>query len=330
MEVFEMIIYSVVAIILVVLAVFSYFYAESVRSDSDKKLQYVVDQINNSQYYSYNFDTEQQTNIQNLDHNINAIEKKIESIDNGLKVLNTQSLTKNDIGKSFTTDTVNAEKINVGKEYELSTLPDSTIPSNNPKSLFLYSADGTLGNMSMDRLYLNGINIKKDANIDGKTFFGADVDVKKTMRVGKTRVDSYPNEFKDDGIHTTNVYANGGKLSAGTGGDIYSYVGADGTMYAGNDATFMRAVKFPTEKQNDLPFQIKRMGTLTGDNLRIYMNSMLNNNNQNLEVYMGPCKDQDDCAKFTQPKLVVKSTGEVIINGLLKVCNQNGENCRNI
>jgi len=330
METVEVFIYILVAVILLTVAAFSYFYTEKVRADADKKLQYVVDQINNSQYYSFNYDKEQQTNLKTVDQGISIVDKKLDVLGNEFKTLNSQALTKNDISNKITTANLQADKVSVGKTYDLTS--KSTTPNDNTQGLFIYGPDGVLGDVRANTLYSQNGVVEKDLSVGGNTHLKT-TDIDKLLRVNIDKKNIYPSAFSENGgVHATNVFADNGAIAAGSGGLVNAFMKSDGTLYAGNEATFTSGVNFQTSGQNDFSFQMKRVRNNVTDNLKVFMNSKLNNNNQNLEVYMGPCSTPTvvECSQFKTPRFVVKSTGDAIVNGTFKVCNTNGENCRTI
>jgi hypothetical protein len=76
-------IFCIVAI--VVVAIWTWWQVSLIQKQFDFKLQNLIDQINNAQYYEYTFDKKQEKNIQNLDHNIGVIESSIKNIQNNVK-----------------------------------------------------------------------------------------------------------------------------------------------------------------------------------------------------------------------------------------------------
>lgn len=67
------------------IAIWTWWQLSSIQKDFDRKLQNLIDQINNAQYYEYTFDKKQEKNIQNLDHNLGVIESSIKNIQNNVK-----------------------------------------------------------------------------------------------------------------------------------------------------------------------------------------------------------------------------------------------------
>ena len=66
-------------IIIIVSTVFYISYRnEKLNLKTDDRLEKLVKQINNAQYYEYQFDTKQDENIQNIDKNVTELKKTID------------------------------------------------------------------------------------------------------------------------------------------------------------------------------------------------------------------------------------------------------------
>lgn len=86
----------------------------SVRDDVAASMQSVVDQVNDSSYYGYQYDKRQEENIKNLDQNINVITKDIRNIVEDIKNVKSQTPTIKDLAKKVETTNLTASNLTTG------------------------------------------------------------------------------------------------------------------------------------------------------------------------------------------------------------------------
>lgn len=250
---------SLIAIIIVLTATIAlYFQQEQIKTDVNQKLNSVVDQINDSQYYEYNFDKLQDENIKNVDDNMTNIYDNVLNLQNNVKFLQNTALTRKDFEQRVQTDTLTANNIKLGDKYTM-------VADDNYVKLFdksgtdyaggfaaksLWSKDGAVlnGNTSLSgQLNVNGTSSFKGGrsasnpdklasyfpHIDGKNYLRGDTEILGNV----TQTGTYTgDQFKighqyggwpDKSVLTT--YANNGQIGASFGGvgGLWSHFPAD-------------------------------------------------------------------------------------------------------
>ena len=134
--------------VMVVVSYILYVKTETIKKDSKDSLVDVVNQINNSQLYAYNFDKNQESNIQNLDVNLATLKKA--------------TVTKDDINTGV--DYVKAKKLQLGDQHTLSGVGDVHSGGKPDGWLRFFDKDGkdyhggvAMANLwTRDNAYLNG------------------------------------------------------------------------------------------------------------------------------------------------------------------------------
>lgn len=97
---------------MVVTAAFVFHYRhEKIKQYTQQKLQGVVDQINDAQYYEYKFDKKQEINIKNLDQNVNNMYSSVNNLQNNIKHLKDNAVFETDITEKIESKNVNTEKL---------------------------------------------------------------------------------------------------------------------------------------------------------------------------------------------------------------------------
>ncbi len=96
---------SIFSLLVVVTTAFVVYYKnEQLKKETNDRLQNVVNQINDSQYYEYSFDKKQEQNIKNLDANIELVHKNLVDLQNNVKFLEKNSANKEELRKNVQTD----------------------------------------------------------------------------------------------------------------------------------------------------------------------------------------------------------------------------------
>lgn len=96
---------SIVSVFVVVTTAFVLYYQnEQLKKDTSTKMQGIVDQINDSQYYEYKFDKKQEQNIKNLDENVTNVHTDLVKLQNNVKFLEKNTPLKEDLQKKIQTD----------------------------------------------------------------------------------------------------------------------------------------------------------------------------------------------------------------------------------
>ena len=82
--------------------------------NTDKKLREIVSDINNSNYYTYTFDKQQEENLKNMESNINSMASNYLYVKDNVNKVKSAYVQKQDISKSITTDSAFVKNLYVG------------------------------------------------------------------------------------------------------------------------------------------------------------------------------------------------------------------------
>ncbi len=96
-SIFSLMVVSTTAFIL-------YYKTDEIRIDTFNKIQNIINQVNDSQYYGYSFDKKQEQNIKNLDANIENVHKSLLELQNNVKFLERNAVNKNDQATKVSTN----------------------------------------------------------------------------------------------------------------------------------------------------------------------------------------------------------------------------------
>ena len=113
---------SIISIVLILCIIAYIYYRHSVLSyDIESKFKHIIDKINSSTYYQYNYDLKQEENIENNDKNISLVYDSLNNLQNNVKIL---EKTKNttDI---LNTNNANIQKLHLSNKWALTDLKDS-------------------------------------------------------------------------------------------------------------------------------------------------------------------------------------------------------------
>jgi hypothetical protein len=102
-------------IVIIILGSIIYYRYDNNIKDTNSKMQALVDQINDSQYYEYKFDKKQDQNIKNIDQNVTEVHTNLLKLQNNVKYVEKNALLKDDIAKKFNSDKADIKKLNVSK-----------------------------------------------------------------------------------------------------------------------------------------------------------------------------------------------------------------------
>ncbi len=250
---------SLIALTIVLTATVAlYFQQEQIKTDVNQKLNSVVDQINDSQHYEFNFDKLQDQNIKNVDDNMLNIYDSVLNLQNNVKFLQNTALTRKDFEERVQTDTITTNNIKLGDKYTI--VSDDSYVKLFDKSgtdyaggfavKTLWSKDGAVlnGNTNVSgQLNVSGISTFKGGrsslnpdklsshfpHIDGKNYLRGDTEVlgnitHKGMYTGEQfKIGHQYGGWPDKSVLTT--YANDGQIGASFGGvgGLWSHFPAD-------------------------------------------------------------------------------------------------------
>lgn len=250
-----------------------YFETQRTKGELNKKIHNVVNQINDSQLYGYNFDKQQETNIQNVDKNITNLYDAIVEAQKNIRYIQTTVLNRDEIAKKINTGEVRAGLLKLGEKYSLSGVGDRHADDD---WLRLFDKDGNdyYGGIAMknlwtrDNAFLNGtttvsgtLNAKGQSSfkggksemnpdklgsyfpyIDGFNYIRGDTEIRGhvmnsgSIKTDRMKVNHNMGGWTDNSVLTT--YAPGAKIGASFMGEKYSsHFPYDGSVYIrpGND-----------------------------------------------------------------------------------------------
>lgn len=165
--------------IVLITSIILYVQQERIRTEWNNKLNTVVNQINDSQMYGYTFDKQQETNIQNVDQNITTLYDAVTDAQKKVKFMDMTSVKANDIEKTLQTNNVKTNSIILGNKFLLNT-------NNEDDWIKMQDVTGKnyYGGISLKNLIVNG-----NSTLYGKT------DVKEQLNIPGGKSDANPNKL---------------------------------------------------------------------------------------------------------------------------------------
>lgn len=141
----------------------------SVRDQVASNMQSVVDQINDSTYYGYQYDKKQENNIKNLDKNLQTIYKDVNSVSDQVKTMQTQYPSTSQISDSVITKNAKTGILRLGDKFSLSGVGEK-LGDDEWLRLMNIKGDALYGGIGADKLYIqNGALIKGVTTLDNVT-----------------------------------------------------------------------------------------------------------------------------------------------------------------
>lgn len=198
------IIIGLIALVLVLsTSIALYFQQDKLRIDMNARLTSIVDQVNDSQFYEYKFDKQQDQNIQNNDKNLTNLYNAINDAQKNVKFMELTSISKEEVDKSLKTNSLTTNIINLGDKYQLSGLDnDEWISLRDKLGKDYYGGLAVKNLWSRDNAWLNGNTTLNNLNVSGTS----------TLKGGKNQ-QNQPTQFGNiDG----NNYIRGNTIIDGT------------------------------------------------------------------------------------------------------------------
>ena len=96
-----------------------------VRDNVVSNMQSMVDQINDSTYYGYEYDKKQENNIKNLDQNIKTLASDVGNVASTLKNMKLENVTNSEMFEKVKTKNVETGILHLGDKFSLSGVGDS-------------------------------------------------------------------------------------------------------------------------------------------------------------------------------------------------------------
>lgn len=172
------IILSIVSIVFVIGTCFILFLQhEKLKSDLNRKLSSMVNQINDSQFYGYNFDKQQENNIMNVDKNITSMHDAVLNIQKTVKYLDQSALKTDSLRKNITTENIQTNKLNLG-EYSFVPGNDKWVRMLDKNNSDYYGGLAARNMWVSDNSYVNG-----NLDVNGKAFIKGPVTINGELRV---------------------------------------------------------------------------------------------------------------------------------------------------
>lgn len=161
-------IFSIVLIIALALAgYYIYVLGNSFDERTDKKLKEIVNDINNSNLYSFNFDKQQEGNLKNMEGNVKSLYNSYLLMKDSITKLKSDAVSKDKVKDSVTTNKAFIKNLYLGPfSFTSKGSADGT------DWLYMYNGGkfgGGLGvkNFSAEKASLDDVTVNKKLNIKG-------------------------------------------------------------------------------------------------------------------------------------------------------------------
>lgn len=155
-----------------------YKYIQSIKTSNEDVLKNVVDQINNSNLYTYKFDKKQEENIQNIEANVHNVHNNYAALKNNVMAIKADYLSKEESKKSFTTDKASVSNLQIGSILLTNKAPQGSNGSATGKDwLYMYEGGKFGGGLSMKKVQADSANFKEGA-VSGNLVIGGKAEVK--------------------------------------------------------------------------------------------------------------------------------------------------------
>lgn len=172
-----LIVASVSMVVVLMTSITLYMQQEKLKTDVNTKLNSVVDQINDSQLYEYNFDKQQEGNIKNVDQNISTLYDAVVEAQKNVNFLKNTTVTRDQLSQAFQSDQIKTNILTLGQKFSLSGIGDG---QGNDDWLRLSDKTGTdyYGGLALkhlwnrDNAWFNGTTtIRGTLNVDANSSF---------------------------------------------------------------------------------------------------------------------------------------------------------------
>lgn len=149
------IILSIVSLIsIVIIGIVLYFIYKNINEKVNDRMNSIVDQINNTHKYEFDFDNHQNDNIKNIDYNVTNTYKNLLNLQNNVKYLENTYVPKDELMNDIKTNNVNTSKLNIA----------NNTASNN--IVFEAGRSTDNNNIGFSAINFNGYYDKEDKIID--------------------------------------------------------------------------------------------------------------------------------------------------------------------
>lgn len=149
------IILSIVSLIsIVIIGIVLYFIYKNLNDKVSDRMSNIVDQINNTHKYEFDFDTHQNENIKNIDYNVTTTYKNLLNLQNNVKYLENTYVPRDELVNGIQTNNLNTATINIANNTS----------SNN--IIFEAGRSTDNNNIGFSAINFNGYYDKEDKIID--------------------------------------------------------------------------------------------------------------------------------------------------------------------
>lgn len=328
----------ILLLVIITLSFIIFFQQQKIKKELNDKLSSVVDQINDSQMYGFKFDKQQDENIQNNDKNLSRMHKLVSTVETNQKYLDSVTAKKEDIKKQITSEEVKANTIVMGNKFTLNGLSsDDWLRMTDSSRKNYYGGIATSKIYTDKAAYLNGVTSMNNAIISNNAKIGhslsgwIDNSVLSTVAKGGKIGASFGGE---DNLwshfpYNENTYIrpgkNQGKVFIGDIGASSVEIGNSNSQTNIKGVLNTGQVRFTPD--NSDPYKIEKVVRRgNSSSLRMTIND---DPDESFEVYADSCRT-GNCQGSGRQRFVVKADGQVQINGKLKICDDQGNQCRQL
>jgi hypothetical protein len=156
-------------------------YLKSTKQDVNDKIKQVVDRYNSSSEYTYQFDKQQEKNIQNIESNMHQMFNNYAYVKNETLKLDETTVKKHALAKEVATDKVNVKKeLQLGEFKMVERAPKEVLARADGKNwLFLYHSTSpdaglTTNKIDADKVTANNAYVDSDLSVKGNSSVGND------------------------------------------------------------------------------------------------------------------------------------------------------------
>lgn len=110
---------SLSLLLVLVSTVVLYMQQQNIRDDVKRKMSEVVNQINDSQYYEYNFDKQQDDNLKNVDQNVTSLYEAVVDAQKNVKHLEKTALRSETLSGEISPKAISTSKLSLGDRFSL-------------------------------------------------------------------------------------------------------------------------------------------------------------------------------------------------------------------
>ncbi len=155
-----------------------YKHITKIKTSNEDVWKQVVDKINNSNLYTYQFDKKQEENIQNIEVNVHNVHNNYAELKNNVMAIKSDYLSKEEYKKGLITDKAEVNNLKIGGISINNNAPPGSNGSATGKDwLYLYDGGKAGGGLSMKKLQADTADFK-NSSVSGNLVVGGKAEVK--------------------------------------------------------------------------------------------------------------------------------------------------------